>query len=183
MPDVNLKFGYIKLEEIERNHLGGIMIIDNKGVPLDFKYSEPLRPNPIQQIIYGKSLHAYIKNEIIIKGLIKSVQDPPLLFITDERTIYEHQIFTQRPLVFLSGTNLASLGNSGEIKQIKEDEFLLQLYNIEAPLRLIFLSYKETLIDKCINSIIETSRNIDILEPVQRLSKALAYICSEKQKA
>lgn len=184
MPPSNTpnKFGYIKLEEINKSHLGGIMITDDKGVPLDFKYSEPLKPNSIQQIIYGKSLNAYIKNEVIIKGLLKNLTDMPMLFITDDRVYYENPLFLQRPLIYISYTNLASIGNFGEVKQVKEDEFLIQVFNTEAPLRILFLSYKETMVEKSLNILIEASNNIDILEPIQRLSKALDFICSEKQK-
>jgi hypothetical protein len=46
------------------------MVIDHRGYPLEFRCTTPVKPTPIQKIIYGSLLDQYIGVELCGKRLL-----------------------------------------------------------------------------------------------------------------
>ncbi|HNX97400.1 MAG TPA: hypothetical protein PKK12_06945, partial [Candidatus Aminicenantes bacterium] len=65
-----LKIGYLSGIRVDDQFIGGVMITDSTGIPLEFKYTEPIRPTRIHQIIFGRVLERYIHEEVIKKNLL-----------------------------------------------------------------------------------------------------------------
>jgi len=80
--------GYLSVLNIKNKHIGGILVINDLGIPVEFKYSEPVTPTKLQEIIYGSSLEYYLHTEIIAKGLIQKVENRPEFILTQDSSLY-----------------------------------------------------------------------------------------------
>ncbi len=44
----------------DEKYAGGLLIINENGIPVSFKYTEPVTPSEIQKIIYGDNIKKII---------------------------------------------------------------------------------------------------------------------------
>ncbi len=176
-PD-EIKLGYMVIATpVPNTYVGGVMVTDGHGLPVEFRYTEPIQPTKIQQILYGQVLSNYIKREVILETLLKSletkfthllVQDDALLNISD-------QGFT---LIRLSETQTPNLGEVGETEAVSDTEQLLQSTPGAAPIRLQSNSALSG-INSPIDYLKAACHSMDLYEPMKRVEKALTTICQE----
>ncbi len=62
---------------------GGYLVLNLAGRPLEFHCTAPIKPNRAQEILYGRTLEAFIYGEQIGQTLINQSAAPPLLVCTD----------------------------------------------------------------------------------------------------
>ncbi|ABR31276.1 hypothetical protein SU69_07240 [Thermosipho melanesiensis] len=143
--------GYFSVRKINEKYLGGILIIDERGIPIEFKYTEPITPTGLQKIIYGSSLEEYLSVEIIGKTLIEKIENKPeIIFVNDPSLTFKENI------VLIIEINTSS----SETIEINNRFFKITPFN-----------------DTIKGKILEISEKIEITEPFSRLEKALSYIC------
>jgi len=66
MADVASVFGYLGIEKkSDETYVGGILISDYYGIPVEFKYTEPIKPTNLQKILYGKSIEKYLTVDVL----------------------------------------------------------------------------------------------------------------------
>lgn len=153
--------GYISVEIENEKHTGGIIIVDDRGIPVEFKYTEPVQPTQLQKIIYGKSLEEYLHVEIIAKSLLSKVENKPAVFLTDDMKLIE----AGEEVFYITRTVDDSTAEEGE-------------YVISAPGMKYRLIGKGALSEETLKEIENFAEHFDILEPFQRLHKALVFVCS-----
>ena len=68
-----LKLAYFVVMKEGASYLGGLLLTDTSGIPLDFRYTEPITPTKLQTVLYGRALEPYLKGEIIQKTLLKEL--------------------------------------------------------------------------------------------------------------
>ncbi len=153
--------GYISVEIENEKHTGGLIIVDDRGIPVEFKYTEPVQPTQLQKIIYGKSLEEYLHVEIIAKSLLSKVENKPAVFLTD----YMKLIEAGEEVFYITRTVDDSTAEEGE-------------YVISAPGMKYRLIGKGALSEETLKEIENFAEHFDILEPFQRLHKALVFVCS-----
>ncbi len=153
--------GYISVEVENEKHTGGIIIVDERGIPVEFKYTEPVQPTQLQKIIYGRSLEEYLHVEIIAKSLLSKVENKPGIFLTDDVKLIE----AGEEVFYITRTVDDSTAEEGE-------------YVISAPGMKYRLIGKSTLSEETLKEIENFAEHFDILEPFQRLHKALVFVCS-----
>src|SRR5664279_4390375 len=69
-----IKLAYFMAVKEGASYLGGLLVTDTSGIPLDFRYTEPITPTRLQSILYGKSLEPHLKEEVIQKTLLKELK-------------------------------------------------------------------------------------------------------------
>jgi len=109
----NVKLAYgIAYSSSSKGYLGAILITDYKGFPLEFRYTDPIVPTKIQQVLYGEGLEKYLKIDVITDSLIKALsQDISVLFVEDEDILaYKN---SKIPIVRLSSTKASPLSVIG----------------------------------------------------------------------
>ena len=160
--------GYLSVLNIKNKHIGGILVINDLGIPVEFKYSEPVTPTKLQEIIYGSSLEYYLHTEIIAKGLIQKVENRPEFILTqDSSLLFDRNI--------VSVTLLPQ-----SVPEKKEgNEAIVPLNNNS-----IRITFQETtkVEDTIVSKIIDFASRIDLFEPFDRVEKALEYICDSQEK-
>ncbi len=194
MKPEDIRIGYLLINTPVPNvYIGGCMVTDGHGLPIEFRYTEPIQPTKIQQILYGQVLSSYIKREVILETLLKSLDSKfNYLLVEDEQLLsYENSKFT---VVRVGSTQAAKIGQIGDIQELSPSEILLQVTREGSPLRLQ-LPIEEATEDSEFNSgsggtatqspplslegIIEAGQSMDVYEPIKRIEKALETICQE----
>ena len=159
--------GYLSIKNINGKYTGGLLVVDQDGIPQEFKYSEPITPTKLQRIIYGKALEKYLSIEIIAKTLLSKSDTKPSVVLTDNVDIVEaaDNVFH---------ISKAAAGEEG-INKIDEGEYMIgslgTFYRIMG---------NSDLSEDTLNELLSLSESIDLLEPFQRLQRALEFVCSEQ---
>lgn len=199
------KIGYLLIASPVTNvYIGGIMVVDERGLPLEFRYTEPIQPTKIQQVLYGSVLNRYIKTDVILETLLKSLESKPnLLVVNDDSFMMTDVLSKDFDVVRLTETKSPPLKAPGDIEKISAYEFLLQLTSESSPIRVQLpgstgdgkdpigglkalpdKSAEDSTEDTITSSeayrlLFEIGRVTDILEPQKRVEKALALLCQE----
>lgn len=76
----------------------GLLTLDKAGFPLDFRFSSPVQPTPMQKALYGASLEPWLMQSIVTE-LFKELPNDPEFVITNHREIKPEWITV--PMVLL----------------------------------------------------------------------------------
>lgn len=164
------------------SYLGGVMLTDDHGIPLDFKYTVPVVPTKIQRIIYGSVLEQYIRNHVVIGALSKEISRSPSFFVVPQHQLYEiEEANNSLRVVSLQRTQLSQIGEPGTVTRGKENECLLQGTE-KHPLRVLFGKIPAEQQEIVIKELVELTRHMDLIEPLERLEQALKSLCVEKKQ-
>jgi hypothetical protein len=166
---------------LEDRHAGAILVTDRIGVPLEFKYTEPVTATKLHKILYGRTLERYIHETVIRDRLAKDIQTDPQYFIT----VYEDKEF----LGLLAGREMMAIQrlklNAGEtyrsFTRLRDREAIIELEDGPA-LRLAFSTTDEVLQQDMTAWLQEIGRTMDVLEPLERATNALMALCGEGKK-
>ena len=74
---VNL--GFLTILQESNGFLGGYLITNQWGRPLEFRLSTAVQPNRIHQILYGQTLQGYLCGELIGKTLVEKSTAQPII--------------------------------------------------------------------------------------------------------
>lgn len=171
------KIGYILTYTLEdSSYLGGVMIIDKDGIPLEFAYTENIKPTKIQRILYGQSLEKYIKREVILNNLLNHIKVKPDLLITPEENLAELRTSATYPIINISQTALSPLTEVGISQDINKGEFVLQAAPSGSPLRIKLAEASDDNRRKTESIILELGKLMDLVEPINRVEGALRAI-------
>ena len=173
------KIGYMACLEAAGRYIGALMVTDGAGIPLEFKYTEPIKPTRIQKILYGGSLERYIKLEVIRKKLVKALSNKPEVIFVDQGEIAMAGMCEGIPVAGLQVARIQPLGRAGESKRPKDNELIAQTQDGADPLRVVFSQTDQAAVDRVQAIVLEVGREIDLIEPLERLEKAIDALVRE----
>ena len=199
MKSGDLKIGYLMVSSpIPNVYIGGLMVTDGRGLPVEFRYTEPIQPTKIQQVLYGQVLSAYIKREVVLETLLKNIESKfKCLLVEDEQMLdYPAKGYS---IVRIAATKSAPLGPVGKTQDIAPGELLLQVNAETSPVRLYLGKPKSNAPDEAsdastagspgnpgdasgelISFLLDAGKAMDVVEPLRRVEKALEIICQEE---
>jgi hypothetical protein len=77
--------GFLRVLEIEGGgFVGGMLVTNQIGRPLEFQCSTPIKPNRTQVILYGPTLAPFVYSELIGKTLFARLDIKPQLVVIDQ---------------------------------------------------------------------------------------------------
>jgi hypothetical protein len=79
--------GFLTIVHEPTGYLGGYLVTNQWGRPLEFRLSTAVLPNRVQQILYGDTLQPYICAELIGKTLIEKTTTQAQVIVTDKETV------------------------------------------------------------------------------------------------
>lgn len=96
-------FGFLTVVELgDSVSIGGYLLLNELGRPLEFHCTEPVKPNRAQQLLYGATLHSFLYGEQIGRALVESSEVRPKLILTDLRPVLALRDLIDTPVVLLS---------------------------------------------------------------------------------
>jgi hypothetical protein len=157
------------------SYLGGLLLTDTSGIPLDFRYTEPITPTKLQGVLYGKALEPHLKEEVIQKTLLKELKTAPDLFILPAGDMAGGWNGDAKcPALALQKTQESPLARVGETFRVSPREVLFQSAEGGAPMRVIFaLAVDAAAQDQTIQKLQEVAYHMDPMEPLERVYAAL----------
>ena len=79
------RLGFLTAIELpQKQFVGGLLVTNHFGRPLEFQCTNPVKPNRTQEILYGPTLQSYILSELIGRTLIEKVGVTPNLVLIDD---------------------------------------------------------------------------------------------------
>src|SRR3990170_575214 len=83
--------GFMVLERTakEDGYVAALMVTDNRGYPLEFRATTPVRPSLVQRTLYGKSLEHYVGVELCGKTLVQQSSRKPKTILVPERQLLD----------------------------------------------------------------------------------------------
>jgi hypothetical protein len=174
--------GYFCHLKIDEKHLGGILITNQIGVPLEFKYTEPVVATKLHKILYGSVLEKYLHETVIRDRLGREIHSRPEYFITsfDEKEFLSP--VADREMVAIQKYNLPPGDLTGSFNRIREREAVVEFEDESVFLRLAFSSSDERKQHEIVAWLREVARTMDILEPLERIVSALTSLCGDGKK-
>jgi hypothetical protein len=174
--------GYFLHLKLEEKHMGGIMVTNQIGIPLEFKYTEPVAATKLHRILYGSVLDKYLHETVIRDRLAKELQSAPSYFITT----YDEKEFlgalADKEMMAIQKYALPPQELSGSFTRIREKEAIVELEGDAIFLRLAFSTDDEKIQNAMVAWLQETARTMDVLEPLERISTALLSLCGDVKR-
>jgi hypothetical protein len=78
-----ITLGFLTVIQDPGGFLGGYLVTNSWGRPLEFRLTTAVQPNRVQQILYGHTLIEYIHADLIGKTLVEKTGTQPSLIVTD----------------------------------------------------------------------------------------------------
>lgn len=97
-----LHLGFLTILNGDSGTLGGYLVTNLWGRPLEFRLSNAIRPTKVQQILYGPTLGTYLSAELIGKALVTKTSTPVRLVLTDCRDALDLRRYLDVPVVWVA---------------------------------------------------------------------------------
>src|SRR5947209_11673269 len=97
-----LKLGFLAVLEEPSGYIGGYLVTNAWGRPLEFRASNPVQPNRVQQVLYGGTLRPYICADLIGKTLVDKTATGAQIIVTDCRPVLDLRRLIETPIVWLA---------------------------------------------------------------------------------
>lgn len=103
-----VQLGFLTVLHEPNGYLGGYLVTNVWGRPIEFRLSTAVQPNRVQQILYGQTLPGYLHGELIGKTLVEKTASPANLIFTDRQTVLELRNSLDLPVVWVAPSETAA---------------------------------------------------------------------------
>jgi hypothetical protein len=112
----SFRLGFLTAIEVpERGFVGGLLVTNQFGRPLEFQCTAPLKPNRAQEILYGPTLIPYLLGDLIGRTLIEKVGVKPHLVLTERNDLLPLRDLVSIPVAFVDEqSESAKTGHSAD---------------------------------------------------------------------
>lgn len=158
---------------------GGILVTDGWGKPVEFRCTAPVRPNPVQRTLYGQTLLPHLAVELIGLPLLRSIQEKPSLVIIQDAVFFDIRLQLE--------TALVRLWRQGEQVRLQPTDDQEQGNSV---LSCVTGKFQPIVSeshwqfrgdsDSCNGQLSEMFGRWDLIEPFERLNRALEYVHEQK---
>jgi hypothetical protein len=101
-----LRLGFLTAIHLpERGYVGGLLVTNHFGRPLEFQCTTPVLPNRTQEILYGPTLLPFVLGELIGSTLVGKVGIKPDVILTEQEAILELRNHVSIPVICLAEEN------------------------------------------------------------------------------
>ncbi len=97
--DSDFKLGFLTAIELPGGgYVGGLLVTNRFGRPLEFQCTTPVRPNRTQEILYGPTLKPFLLGELIGKTLVDKAAVKPDVVLTEADDLLELRAHVAQPV-------------------------------------------------------------------------------------
>jgi len=94
-----INVGFLTVYSEGAGYVGGYLVTNSWGRPLEFRLSTAVQPNRVQQILYGGTLTSYVCVDLIGKTLVEKASTPIHLLVTDSTNVLPIRTHIDTPVV------------------------------------------------------------------------------------
>lgn len=178
-PETQLAYLLVHADESRSAYVGGVMVTDAYGLPLEFRYTQPIRPTRLQKVLYGGAMDGYIRRDVIGARLLKDLEHKPTALVVREEPLVPLGLASAFPVLQVFQTNLEPLGPAGTQREVDASSLLVQLVEAGGPVRITVAKDDKTLLSAARDVLLNASATMDACEPLERVQEAIALLCEE----
>jgi hypothetical protein len=97
-----LNLGFLTVLHEASGYVGGYLVTNTWGRPIEFRLSTAVQPNRVQQILYGGTLQPYICADLIGKTLVEKTGTAVQVLMTDREPVLELRRSLEIPVLWLA---------------------------------------------------------------------------------
>lgn len=170
--------GFLVFEKTTKDgFIAALMVSDNRGYPLEFQATTPVRPSLVQRTLYGGQLEHYVAVELCAKALVQQSQRKPKTVLVPEAWLLD--------MAEESKVNVVAMWRAGEVLRVEEKETSTAAGTIkpaDSPYQPVVYRGKFMSLDqeKDVLAFIEDcATRFDLIEVFQRMRSALQMLAKE----
>ena len=179
------RIGFLTAIELpQRGYVGGLLVTNHYGRPLEFQCTTPIQPNKTQRILYGPTLVPFILGELIGKTLVEKVGVKPDVILTEDPNLLGLREHVVIPVACVSEISLppadASYSSAATDEHPVENDAAMRFDNVQASNQigigrqlLRFHHAHRADRDKVAKKSHLIPQGADLLEPFERVREAL----------
>jgi hypothetical protein len=154
--------GFLRVLELDGGgYLGGILVANQLGRPLEFQCTTPVKPNRTQIILYGPTLAPFVYAELIGKTLFARLDIKPQLILVDQSPLLELRLHV--------AATVAQLFDPQQEATVLPDETRLQIGRHHLKFHADYPHDR----DETSERLALLPADADLREPLERVSEAL----------
>ena len=171
--------GFLVVEKTagEDGYLAAWMVTDNRGYPLEFRATTPIRPSLVQKTLFGSQLEHYLGVELCGKTLIQQAARKTKLVLVPERHLLDisDQVNVNMIALWRAGESIKVEGElkSGSRGTIKSTSSTFQPVVYEG--RFVDDANEK----EAIAFLQECANRFDLVEAFERIRSALKLLAKE----
>jgi hypothetical protein len=97
--------GFLTVLHEANGYVGGYLVTNVWGRPLEFRLSSAVQPSRVHTILYAGTLEPYICADLIGKTLVDKTAVGVQLIVTDRETVLDLRLKLECPIVWLAATD------------------------------------------------------------------------------
>src|SRR5262245_64172381 len=101
LASTSLNLGFLTVLHEASGYLGGYLVTNQWGRPLEFRLSTAVQPNRVQQILYAGTLVPYICADLIGKTLVEKTAVPVRMVLTDTEAVLDLGLSLEVPVLWV----------------------------------------------------------------------------------
>ena len=98
-----LNLGFLAVSQENGSYVGGYLVVNSLGRPLEFRLSSAVQPNKVQQVLYAGTLVPYVCGELIGKALVEKAAVPVQMVVTTCEAALDLRRKLDAPVAYLVG--------------------------------------------------------------------------------
>jgi hypothetical protein len=117
---MSLNLGFLTILHEASGYLGGYLVTNAWGRPLEFRLSTAVQPNRVQQILYGDTLQPYICSDLIGKTLVEKTGTLVQALFTDREPALDLRRSVDFPVAWVSsGSESSATLSSAAVAEVR----------------------------------------------------------------
>jgi hypothetical protein len=104
-PSATLNLGFLTILHEANGYMGGYLVTNQWGRPLEFRLSTAVQPNRIHQILYADTLQPYLCADLIGKTLVEKTSLPAQFLVTDHPSALDLRLRLELPVAWLAASD------------------------------------------------------------------------------
>jgi hypothetical protein len=102
-----LNLGFLVVQQENGGYVGGYLVTNTWGRPLEFRLSSAVQPNKVQQVLYAATLVPYVCGDLIGKTLVDRAGVPVQLVVTTCEHALDLRLKLEVPVAWLAAADVA----------------------------------------------------------------------------
>jgi|SRR5690348_5923045 len=175
-----VKLGFLSYVQASGGNAGrGALLVTDDGTrPVEFRCTSPIKPNPLQRMLYGDTLRSYITVDLVGEPLLSAVQEKPVIVLVREPLFLKLRPKIKVSMVCLrrQGEQITALVNESDSRNAPEPSILDCASGRFQPLTVTTTPGHNGELQSSLEILRPIFSGIDLLEPFDRIEKVVAEL-------
>jgi hypothetical protein len=173
----------------KQGYVGAILVLDERGIPKEFRCTHPIRPTLVQKSLYGANLETHVSLDLFGKPLVNALTTKPIACLVETRRLLGLRELVSLPILHvlrlgetLSAESGATANAQSNAAQKLASQKMNSTYDGFQPVSVSWLDGFENDFGATKAGLEQVFRYIDLVEPFERISTALTVLAERDDR-